>query len=104
MRAWASCRPLTRPEDDPSVDHPAYYDDDFGQEVYSGGRGYYKYMWYGQRRGADPYDFIAEGNKGQFIYVSPHRRLIIVRNGAEFGIPSHQWIELFYDFATALED
>ena len=50
------------------------------------GRGYYKYMWWGMARGGDVYDFTAEGDKGQFIYVSPQKNLVIVRNGIEFGI------------------
>ena len=46
------------------------------------------------------YDFMAEGDKGQFIYVSPAKGLVIVRNGITFGISSHDWVTLFYRFAT----
>jgi hypothetical protein len=46
------------------------------------------------------YDFAAEGDKGQFIYVSPQKKLVIVRHGLDFGIPTQAWLALFYDFAS----
>jgi CubicO group peptidase (beta-lactamase class C family) len=64
------------------------------------GQGYYKYMWWGMAREAGSYDFTAEGDKGQFIYVSPGKNMVIVRSGIEYGIPSHDWLELFYEFAS----
>ena len=64
------------------------------------GQGYYKYMWWGMTRAADSYDFTAYGNKGQFIYVSPQKNLVIVRNGIEYGIPTEEWLTLFYKFAS----
>lgn len=85
---------------DPSVHDDAYYPEGFGQSIYNSGQGYYKYMWYGLFRGEGNYDFAAEGDKGQFIYVSPHKNLVIVRNGVDYGIPSDEWMALFYDFAT----
>ncbi len=85
---------------DPSFHDSAYYPEGFGQSIYDSGQGYYKYMWYGLFRGEGNYDFAAEGDKGQFIYVSPHKNLVIVRNGIGYGIPSDEWLALFYDFAT----
>jgi CubicO group peptidase (beta-lactamase class C family) len=64
------------------------------------GRGYYKYMWWGMAREGDAYDFAAEGDKGQFVYVSPQKKLVIVRHGIDFGIPTQAWLALFYDFAS----
>lgn len=64
------------------------------------GQAYYKYMWWGMDRQGDSYDFSAEGNKGQYIYVSPQKNLVIVRNGIDFGIPSEEWLNLFYEFAS----
>jgi CubicO group peptidase (beta-lactamase class C family) len=64
------------------------------------GEGHYKYMWYSLVREGDSYDFAAEGDKGQFIYVSPQKKLVIVRNGIEYGIPSEEWFQLFYEFAS----
>jgi CubicO group peptidase (beta-lactamase class C family) len=64
------------------------------------GQGYYRYMWWGMTRTEDAYDFTAYGNKGQFIYVSPKKNLVIVRNGMEYGIPTEEWLTLFYKFAS----
>jgi len=64
------------------------------------GEGHYKYMWYSLVREDGSYDFTAEGDKGQFIYVSPQKNLVIVRNGIEYGIPSEEWFNLFYEFAS----
>jgi len=65
------------------------------------GRGYYNYMWWGIAREGGAYDFFAEGDKGQFIYVSPQKNLIIIRNGLNYGgVARHEWRELFYEFAS----
>jgi len=88
---------------DPSIHSDAYYPDGFGQSIYDSGQGYYKYMWYGIFRGEGDYDLVAIGDKGQYIYVSPHKNLIIVRNGVDFGIPSVEWLALFYQFASDIE-
>jgi CubicO group peptidase (beta-lactamase class C family) len=64
------------------------------------GQGYYRYMWWGMTRSGNSYDFTAYGNKGQFIYVSPEKNLVIVRNGIEYGIPTEEWLNLFYRFAS----
>jgi CubicO group peptidase (beta-lactamase class C family) len=64
------------------------------------GQGYYKYMWWGMTRAEDSYDFTAYGNKGQFIYVSPQKNLVIVRNGIEYGSSTEEWLTLFYEFAS----
>jgi hypothetical protein len=62
-------------------------------------------MWWGMRRGESDYDYSALGNRGQFIYISPHKKLIIVRHGetyVEFG-GAHGWLNIFYDFAGNIE-
>jgi CubicO group peptidase (beta-lactamase class C family) len=64
------------------------------------GQVYYKYMWWGMARGAGSYDFAALGDKGQYIYMSPQKNLVIVRNGIEYGIPSKEWLKLFFQFAS----
>lgn len=64
------------------------------------GQGYYTYMWWGMRRPDGSYDFTAEGDKGQYIYVSPQKNMVIVRNGLKFGIPSEEWLKLFYEFTS----
>lgn len=77
----------------------SYYPDEFGQSIYKNLDGYYKYMWYGYFRGGDGYDFMAEGDRGQFIYVAPHNNMIIVRNGLDWGLSSEEWIKTFKEFA-----
>ncbi len=64
------------------------------------GKAYYKYMWWGMQRDKSAFDFSAEGDKGQFIYVSPQNKMVIVRNGIEYGVPTEQWLQLFYEFAS----
>ena len=75
-----------------------------GQVIFDTLQGYYKYMWYGYARDGDGYDFAAEGDHGQYIYVSPHKNLIIVRNGTEYGSDQswYGWIESFYQFASEI--
>ncbi len=87
---------------DPSTHTPAYYPDDFGRIVFDDGDGWYGYMWYGRRRADGAYDFYAEGDHGQFIYVSPAKDLVIVRNGIEFGIDGSTWIDGFWEAAGRL--
>ncbi|MCK5198932.1 MAG: serine hydrolase [Spirochaetales bacterium] len=60
--------------------------------------GYYSYSWYGYPREDDDYDFFALGILGQFIYVSPQKKLIIVRCGKEWG-EVDWWPEIFRTMA-----
>ena len=85
---------------DPATQNPDYYPDDYGQSIFDQGQGYYKYMWYGYFREDGGFDFAARGDRGQTIYVSPHKQLVIVRNGIDYGIPFGEWVALFYAFAT----
>ena len=68
---------------------------------------YYGYMWWGEKCNPDSQDFLAMGNYGQYIYLSPEKNLIIVRNGEEYGVESSGeewvvWAEAFCKFAEAL--
>lgn len=89
-------------EPDPATDRTDYYPDQFGQQIYDSGRGWYKYMWYGVANDDGSYDFAAEGDHGQVIYVSPANQLIIVRNGIEYGIPWYEWRDAFHRLAAEL--
>lgn len=60
--------------------------------------GYYQYMWWGIGREDGNYDFTAHGRYGQYIYISPAKKLIIVRNGEQEPV---EWIGLFYTVASA---
>lgn len=87
---------------DASTHHTSYYPDEFGQTIFETLHGYYKYMWYGYLRDGEEYDFAAEGDHGQIIYVSPHKNLIIVRNGEEYGRDwgMAKWMDMIYQFAS----
>jgi CubicO group peptidase (beta-lactamase class C family) len=68
---------------------------------------YYGYMWWGEKCNPNSQDYLAVGNYGQFIYVSPAKNLIIVRNGEKYGVKSSGeewvvWAEMFCKFAEAL--
>lgn len=76
---------------DPAGRAPSFSDDE-----------YYGYMWWGFMRGDNAPDFSAEGDHGQFIYVSPSHRVIIVRNGTEYGIGPHDWMNIFGRVAAEL--
>jgi len=80
-------------------DYTAYYPADW----FSGlpGKGYYQYMWWGTASASGSYDFMAAGDRGQFIYISPHSSLVIIRNGIDYGIPFDSWFDLFYRFASS---
>jgi len=91
--AWVG--QATQPEERP----PSYY----GDEPFFVSQGhYYKYFWWGDKRPGGKSDFYAQGNKGQYIYISPQKRVIIVRNGFDFGLPSSQWLRLFYQLADGM--
>ena len=80
------------------TDYSTYYPSDWFSDL--PGQGYYQYMWWGIAKEHGSYDFVAAGDKGQFIYVSPDHALVIIRNGIDYGIPFASWFELFYGFAS----
>jgi CubicO group peptidase (beta-lactamase class C family) len=86
-------------EADTSFEYASYYPHDF---IFANGQGYYKYMWWGIQRDEQNYDFMALGNKGQIIYISPQKNLIILRFGEDYGEfgGAQGWVEMFYGFAT----
>ena len=87
---------------DTSVDYASYYPHDF---IFKNGQGYYKYMWWGIQRDEQNYDFMALGNHGQFIYISPQKNLIILRFGETYGDihGADNWVDMFYEFAGQWE-
>ncbi|MFZ0015236.1 MAG: serine hydrolase [Acidimicrobiia bacterium] len=87
---------------DETTHNAGYYSHAWGPFVFDDGHGFYKYMWYGLLREGGPADIMAEGDHGQFIYVSPAHDVIIVRNGDEFGMSSGEWIDGFYRLAGEL--
>jgi CubicO group peptidase (beta-lactamase class C family) len=92
-QAWVE--QATQPEEKA----PSYY----GNDPFFVSQGhYYKYFWWGDKRPGGESDFHAVGNKGQYLYVSPQKRVIVVRDGFDFGIPSSRWARLFYQLADGL--
>ena len=87
-------------QEDRSINRVTYYPDN---EFFMAMNGYYKYMWWGMRRGEKDYDFMARGDHGQYIYVSPYKNLIIVRIGEQFGIDRNEWLRIFYQFASDID-
>lgn len=64
---------------------------------------YYQYFWWGKNRLQNLNDYFAMGNKGEYIYINPSNKLIIIRLGFEYGMftpAAFSWPELFYEFAT----
>jgi CubicO group peptidase (beta-lactamase class C family) len=54
----------------------------------------YGYLWWLLAR--DERDYLAQGKDGQFLYVNPMRRTIIVRLGRDMGeLRTSQWVSLF---------
>jgi len=88
---------------DTSVDYENYYYDDF---IFADGRGYYKYMWWGIQRDNQNYDFMALGNYGQLIYISPQSNLIILRYGESYGEfgDAQGWFDMFYKFSNGFDE
>lgn len=87
---------------DPETHRADYYSHSFGPDVYDIGNGWYKYMWYGADRDNGPYDFSAQGDRGQVIYVSPANNVIIVRNAFDYGLTWSEWLDAFQEAAGQL--
>ena len=85
---------------DPERDGADYYRDDFGQWIHQDGAGWYGYFWYGRARPGSEPDFFAEGDHGQFIYVSPSADTVIVRIGSEFEVKGSVWVDAFHDYCS----
>ncbi|MDH3294314.1 MAG: beta-lactamase family protein [Acidimicrobiia bacterium] len=83
---------------------PDRYRDDFGRWINDDGNGWYGYFWYGRARDDNRFDFFAEGDHGQFIYVCPRANTVVVRIGTEFGLPGSRWIDAFQQFCGRLTE
>jgi CubicO group peptidase (beta-lactamase class C family) len=77
-----------------------YYGDSF---IFEDEQGSYQQMWWGIKHGTENTDFVALGNHGQFIYLSPAKDLIILRFGERYGEfqGAGGWVELFHDFSVS---
>jgi len=66
--------------------------------------GYYKYFWWGISRGKNDYGYMGIGTYGQFIFVSPRTKVVIVRTADEDGIDPRQWREVFQNIAEHVDE
>jgi CubicO group peptidase (beta-lactamase class C family) len=76
-----------------------YYGDD---SFFNADGHYFGYFWWGDRRDGGESDYHTVGNKGQYVFCSPQRRVVIVRTGAQYGIPSASWLRLFRQLVDRL--
>lgn len=53
--------------------------------------GYYKYHWWGLNNPNGTYDYFAWGKQGQYLYVSPSTRTVVVRLGGGGGAQYYPW-------------
>jgi len=67
-------------------------------------KGYYKYFWWGISRGEDDYSYMGIGTYGQFIFVSPKARVVIVRTADKDGIDPPYWSEVFQYIADKVDE
>lgn len=90
---------------DPALHKESYYPNDFGRLIYGSGQGYYQYMWYGRFHADGSFDFWGEGDRGQLIYVSPAKNLVIVRFGEVYGIDGgiFGWPLAFFEFSSEFQ-
>ncbi len=75
--------------------YPASFDRPFGTVSH-------RMFWWHVERPDGRSAFSAVGNHGQFIFVSPSERIVIVRNGETYGIGLMAWLELFVEASDAL--
>jgi CubicO group peptidase (beta-lactamase class C family) len=64
--------------------------------------GYYKYFWWGVAR--DNGDYMGIGTYGQFIFVSPKTKVVIVRTADADGIDPLYWREVFENIADKVDE
>ena len=66
--------------------------------------GYYKYLWWGVSQGKYDYSYMGIGTYGQFIYVSPRTKVVIVRTADKDGIDPPYWREVFQNIAEKVDE
>jgi CubicO group peptidase (beta-lactamase class C family) len=66
--------------------------------------GYYKYFWWGVSQGKDDYSYMGIGTYGQFIFVSPRTKVVIVRTADKDGIDPPYWREVFQNIAKKVDE
>jgi len=64
--------------------------------------GYYKYFWWGISQTDGDYSYMGIGTYGQFIFVSPKTKIVIVRTADDDGIDPRNWREVFQYIAEQI--
>jgi CubicO group peptidase (beta-lactamase class C family) len=86
----------TRPEADATaVAYPATFEQDYGLITH-------QRYWWRIARPDGSYAYGALGKHGQFVFVVPRDRLIVVRNGERSGITAFEWFDVFLTMADGL--
>ncbi|HSK93616.1 MAG TPA: serine hydrolase [Candidatus Angelobacter sp.] len=75
--------------------YPPHMDQPFGSVSHG-------LFWWRIERPSGETAFTAVGNHGQFVFVDPARRIVIVRHGETYGRPMMEWLGLFLDVASSL--
>jgi CubicO group peptidase (beta-lactamase class C family) len=67
---------------------------------------HYGYFWWLPACSPGSHEFLALGDHGQLVFVSPGKNLIIVRNGEEFSLEGagEEWSGIFCRFADSLPE
>ena len=87
-KEWASESTMPDPNDQRAW-HPDAWFSPWKQKD-----GYYKYLWWGQIQPDGSYDYTALGHLGQYIYVDPQARMVVVRFGHDEG-GVDDWVDVF---------
>ena len=84
---------------------PDFYatEEDEAAAAYFAGDGYYSHHWWGYQTGPGSYDFFALGILGQFVYVCPESRVIIIRMAEDWGAVDW-WPAIFRQLAVNLKE
>ena len=61
----------------------------------------YGYFWWVD--GHRPDRFYALGNHGQYIYVDPVARVVVVRLGSDWGVDNDRWLAIFREITEQLK-
>lgn len=73
------------------------YEDSFLKDRNTG----YQFMWYSENDGRSKSNFYAAGRYGQYIYISPEARIVIVRTGSSEG-PVEWWPDLLHEVVAGV--
>lgn len=79
----------------PTGRYPADFEQDYGTISH-------ERYWWRIARSDGTHAFSTLGNHGQFIYVDPETRLIVVRNGERYGVDAFEWFRIFDALAQEL--